>query len=46
MELNLLDPNLCDWSNGRQDWVKKLSNNAGISTVPGFLGEVEKDEEI
>jgi propionyl-CoA carboxylase alpha chain len=25
---------------------KKLARNAGVSTVPGFLGEVEKDEEI
>lgn len=25
---------------------KKLAKNAGVSTVPGFLGEVEKDEEI
>lgn len=25
---------------------KKLAKNAGVSTVPGFLGEVEKDEDI
>lgn len=25
---------------------KKLANKAGVNTVPGFLGEVEKDEEI
>jgi len=25
---------------------KKLARDAGVSTVPGFLGEVESDEEI
>lgn len=25
---------------------KKLARDAGVSTVPGFLGEVERDEEI
>mmetsp|Transcript_17482 Transcript_17482/g.29426 ORF Transcript_17482/g.29426 Transcript_17482/m.29426 type:complete len:124 (+) Transcript_17482:422-793(+) len=25
---------------------KKLAKEAGVSTVPGFLGEVEKDEDI
>lgn len=25
---------------------KKLARDAGVSTVPGFLGEVEQDEEI
>jgi propionyl-CoA carboxylase alpha chain len=25
---------------------KKLAKNAGVSTVPGYLGEVERDEEI
>jgi len=25
---------------------KKLARDAGVSTVPGFLGEVETDEEI
>lgn len=25
---------------------KKLAKGAGVSTVPGFLGEVEKDEDI
>ena len=25
---------------------KKLAKDAGVNTVPGFLGEVEKDEDI